>query len=319
MSNHLTTRPPTVRCPRLPLPTTTNTISSRSLVALSPSASSERPVVSRAARLLPSRHLLHLPPSSPRAPLPPPFRPKRPIERRSSTPRRSIPSVTAVNCVLRTVHQRAPVIVGSPRGPFLRVWWCLAPQSQWRPSLVSSNLPCIPVRRLPHCLSVFLACRASHLYLALSPTCTTQCSVLEAASSGPERDKPSPPHRTLAPRHRFPLSPPPRPSTAIMPPKRKFAEVETAPAVPPSLPPSVEEAYRRKCVQLKNRTNEVEDANDAARLRLARIKRQVEKLRIERAFLLEQLAKRTSTNVEDSEGSPSPPPTVCQSQFPLLP
>ncbi|KAF4581902.1 HMG box protein [Ophiocordyceps camponoti-floridani] len=80
-------------------------------------------------------------------------------------------------------------------------------------------------------------------------------------------------------------------------------------SVPPSLPPSVEEAYRRKCVQLKNRTSEVEDANDAARLRLARIKRQVEKLRIERAFLLEQLAKRTSTNVEDSEGSPSPPPT----------
>ncbi|OAQ70343.1 high mobility group, HMG1/HMG2 [Pochonia chlamydosporia 170] len=95
-----------------------------------------------------------------------------------------------------------------------------------------------------------------------------------------------------------------------MPPKRKFADIEPEPsAVPPSLPPSVEEAYRRKCVQLKNRTNEVEDANDAARLRLARIKRQVEKLRIERAFLLEQLAKRTSTNVEDSEGSPSPPPT----------
>jgi non-histone protein 10 len=80
-------------------------------------------------------------------------------------------------------------------------------------------------------------------------------------------------------------------------------------SAPPSLPPSVEEAYRRKCVQLRNRTNEVEDANDAARLRLARIKRQVEKLRIERAFLLEQLAKRTSTNVEDSDGSPSPPPT----------
>lgn len=96
-----------------------------------------------------------------------------------------------------------------------------------------------------------------------------------------------------------------------MPPKRKLADIEPEPtAVPPSLPPSVEEAYRRKCVQLKNRTNEVEDANDAARLRLARIKRQVEKLRIERAFLLEQLAKRTSTNVEDSEGSPSPPPTV---------
>ncbi|KAM4054678.1 High mobility group, HMG1/HMG2 [Hirsutella rhossiliensis] len=94
-----------------------------------------------------------------------------------------------------------------------------------------------------------------------------------------------------------------------MPAKRKLSDADPPPAVPPSLPPSVEEAYRRKCVQLKNRTNEVEDANDAARLRLARIKRQVEKLRIERAFLLEQLAKRTSANVEDSEGSPSPPPT----------
>lgn len=81
-------------------------------------------------------------------------------------------------------------------------------------------------------------------------------------------------------------------------------------AIPPALPPSVEEAYRRKCLQLKQRTMEVEDANDAARLRLSRLQRQVEKLRIERAFLLEQIAKRTSTNVEDSEGSPSPPPTV---------
>ncbi|KAK6209635.1 HMG box protein [Colletotrichum tabaci] len=80
-------------------------------------------------------------------------------------------------------------------------------------------------------------------------------------------------------------------------------------AIPPSLPPSVEEAYRRKCVQLKQRTGEVEEENDATRVRLARIRRQIEKLRLERAFLLEQLAKRTSTNVEDSDGSPSPPPT----------
>ncbi|KAI5465712.1 hypothetical protein BGZ63DRAFT_349262 [Mariannaea sp. PMI_226] len=95
--------------------------------------------------------------------------------------------------------------------------------------------------------------------------------------------------------------------------KRKAPEADVPPrpasAIPSTLPPSVEEAYRRKCIQLKNRTNEVENSNDAARLRLARIKRQVEKLRIERAFLLEQLAKRTSTNVEDSDGSPSPPPT----------
>lgn len=80
-------------------------------------------------------------------------------------------------------------------------------------------------------------------------------------------------------------------------------------SIPPSLPPSVEEAYRRKCIELKARTKEVEDVNDATRLRISRIKRQVDKLRLERAMLLEQLAKRTSTNVEDSDGSPSPPPT----------
>ena len=90
--------------------------------------------------------------------------------------------------------------------------------------------------------------------------------------------------------------------------------MQTASAIPPALPPSVEEAYRRKCLQLKQRTNEVEEANDASRLRLMRLKRQVEKLRVERSYLLEQLAKRTSTNVEDSEGSPSPPPTVRSNQ-----
>ncbi|KAL8370108.1 hypothetical protein RB595_000468 [Gaeumannomyces hyphopodioides] len=80
-------------------------------------------------------------------------------------------------------------------------------------------------------------------------------------------------------------------------------------AATPALPPSVEEAYRRKCIQLKQRTAEVEEANEASRLRLARLNRQAEKMRIERAFLLEQLSKRISTNVEDSDGSPSPPPT----------
>ncbi|KAH9903675.1 hypothetical protein F4778DRAFT_735071 [Xylariomycetidae sp. FL2044] len=78
---------------------------------------------------------------------------------------------------------------------------------------------------------------------------------------------------------------------------------------PPKLPPTVEEAYRRKCIQLKQRSKEIEETNDAYRLRLARLKRQIQKARLERAILLEQIAKRTSTNVEDSEGSPSPPPT----------
>lgn len=72
----------------------------------------------------------------------------------------------------------------------------------------------------------------------------------------------------------------------------------------------MEEAYRRKCVQLKQRTKEIEDENDAYRLRLSRLKRQIQKSRLERAFLLEQISRRTSTNVEDSDGSPSPPPTV---------
>ncbi|KAI0127574.1 putative HMG box-containing protein C10F6.08c [Xylariales sp. AK1849] len=78
---------------------------------------------------------------------------------------------------------------------------------------------------------------------------------------------------------------------------------------PPPLAPTVEEAYRRKCIQLKQRSQEIEEENDAYRLRLERLERQVQKLRLERAILLEQLGKRTSTNVEDSEGSSSPPPT----------
>ncbi|CAL3970847.1 unnamed protein product [Diplocarpon coronariae] len=80
-------------------------------------------------------------------------------------------------------------------------------------------------------------------------------------------------------------------------------------SIPPELPPTVEEAYRRKCIELKQRLVEVEQANDAQRIRTDRARRAVQKMRLERSFLLEQLAKRTSTNVEDSEGSPSPPPT----------
>jgi non-histone protein 10 len=88
------------------------------------------------------------------------------------------------------------------------------------------------------------------------------------------------------------------------------ANVSLNSGVPPPLPPSVEESYRRKCIQLKQRANDLDEANDISRLRLTRQSRGIKKLRLERAFLLEQLAKRTSTNVEDSEGSPSPPPTV---------
>ncbi|MCJ1352018.1 MAG: hypothetical protein MMC33_002002 [Icmadophila ericetorum] len=60
----------------------------------------------------------------------------------------------------------------------------------------------------------------------------------------------------------------------------------------PSLPPSVEEAYKRKCIDLKRRMNEVEESNDDYRRRKVRLLRGIRKMRLERAFLLETLAKR---------------------------
>ncbi|KAL6716932.1 hypothetical protein ACLMJK_004844 [Lecanora helva] len=90
--------------------------------------------------------------------------------------------------------------------------------------------------------------------------------------------------------------------------------------IPPPLPPSVEEAYRKKCIQLKRRLNEVEEANDASRVRIVRLNRGIRKMRLERAYLLEGLAKRMKKNGgsvdgfqglfdEESEGSSEAPPT----------
>lgn len=66
-------------------------------------------------------------------------------------------------------------------------------------------------------------------------------------------------------------------------------------------------------MQLRKRVNDVEEASLVSKTKLVRLRRGVEKLRLERAFLLEQLHKslNTSNTIEDSEGSPSPPPTVC--------
>ena len=96
--------------------------------------------------------------------------------------------------------------------------------------------------------------------------------------------------------------------------------VTTASTTTP-LPPSVEEAYRRKCIELKRRMAEVEESNDAFRLRKARLNRGIRKMRLERAYLLETLGKRMRKNGsgvdgmptyydEDSEGSSEGPPTV---------
>ena len=86
----------------------------------------------------------------------------------------------------------------------------------------------------------------------------------------------------------------------------------------PSLPPSVEEAYRRKTIDLRRRTQEIEDLNDQTRLRIIRLKRGIDKQRLERAILLDHLAKLQQKNGDDptfpldenSENSSDEAPTV---------
>ncbi len=97
---------------------------------------------------------------------------------------------------------------------------------------------------------------------------------------------------------------------------------ETAPA---PLPPSVEAAYKKKCIQLKKRLNEIEADNAAKRLRMDRNKRFIEKMRLEQAIMLEHLGKIQpkkgltpeglpvydfDADDPDSEGSSEGPPTV---------
>ncbi|KAL9097589.1 MAG: hypothetical protein Q9165_000485 [Trypethelium subeluteriae] len=86
-------------------------------------------------------------------------------------------------------------------------------------------------------------------------------------------------------------------------------EIATGSTQNTPLPPSVEKAYYRKCIELKRRINEVEESNDAYRLRKVRLNRAILKMRLERAFLLEQLQKRMEYNADDSDRSTSPPPT----------
>jgi hypothetical protein len=69
------------------------------------------------------------------------------------------------------------------------------------------------------------------------------------------------------------------------------------------LAPSVEKAYYRKCIELKRRLNEVEAANDELKTRRVRLDRSVMKMRLERAFLLDELRKRMEPEMVDSEGS----------------
>lgn len=69
------------------------------------------------------------------------------------------------------------------------------------------------------------------------------------------------------------------------------------------LAPSTEKAYYRKCIELKRRLNEVEAANDEAKIKRVRLDRAIMKMRLERAFLLDELRKRMDPETVDSEGS----------------
>lgn len=84
-------------------------------------------------------------------------------------------------------------------------------------------------------------------------------------------------------------------------------------AATPQLPVSVEEAYRQKCVELKKRLVECEDSNELLVVRNQRLRRGIQRLRLERAMILREIEDRIEQRVEDSDGSPSPPPTVSRS------
>ena len=101
-----------------------------------------------------------------------------------------------------------------------------------------------------------------------------------------------------------------------LPARLRNARLLTASAPPASraiaskdLPPSVETAYYRKCIDLRRRITDIEDNNDGTRLRITRLNRGIQKMRLERAFLLDQLNKHMEYNVDDSDRSSSPPPT----------
>lgn len=72
--------------------------------------------------------------------------------------------------------------------------------------------------------------------------------------------------------------------------------------VPPPNPPSVEAAYKRKCIALKKRLNEIEAENELMRIRNQRGLKYVQKMRLESCILLERLAKVTGMQDEAHAG-----------------
>ncbi|OLL25414.1 Non-histone protein 10 [Neolecta irregularis DAH-3] len=68
-----------------------------------------------------------------------------------------------------------------------------------------------------------------------------------------------------------------------------------------------ENKYRKKCKDIRKRIREIEENNENLVLKLARTRRSVQRLRLERAFLQEKLEEREHPIVDDSDGSASTP------------
>lgn len=70
-------------------------------------------------------------------------------------------------------------------------------------------------------------------------------------------------------------------------------QTTTTTSLPSTNPPSVEAAYKRKCIALKKRLNEIETENENIRLRNRRGWQYIHKMRLESCILLERLANVT--------------------------
>ncbi|KAJ5925094.1 hypothetical protein N7454_007733 [Penicillium verhagenii] len=77
-------------------------------------------------------------------------------------------------------------------------------------------------------------------------------------------------------------------------------------SLPSANPPSVEIAYKRKCIALKKRLSEVEVENEMIRTRNRRGWQYIQKMRLESCMLLERLAKVTSMGNEAQSGAADP-------------
>ncbi|KAJ5172820.1 hypothetical protein N7492_005413 [Penicillium capsulatum] len=75
---------------------------------------------------------------------------------------------------------------------------------------------------------------------------------------------------------------------------------------PSAHPPSVEIAYKRKCIALKRRLAEVEAENELMRTRNRRGWQYIQKMRLESCMLLERLAKVTGMADEAQSGAADP-------------